>query len=354
MSEVGDVLRQLDVRKPRLVLRVEGHDLPVTNLEKVLWPAAGRAGALTKRDLLRYMTRVSPWLLPHLAGRPLFVTRYPDGVTGKSFYQKHWDTPPAFARNIPIYSSHTEGDGDYLVCENLATLLWLSQMAGLELHPWFSRIDTGPDVRGRSRKFSGSEAALAKSVLNFPDFVVFDLDPYQYSGREGKGEEPELHQQAFQRTRDLALRLRELLGSLGLETFVKTSGRTGLHLYLPILRKFDYDAARGIAETIGRYALQQWPRDVTLEWSVERRTGKIFFDYNQNSRGKSLASIFSPRRHAHATVSMPVRWEQLEEIYPTDYTLRTVPALLEKGGDPWAAILSTKQDLAGLLEAKTA
>ena len=354
MTVAGDVLAQLEERKTRLVLKVGKHDLPVTNLDKPLWPGVNRASPITKRDLLHYMTRVSPWLLPHLAGRPLFVTRYPDGVAGKSFYQKHWDDPPAFARNISIYSSHNEGDGDYLICENLATLLWLSQMAGLELHPWFSRIDAGPDVRGRGRKFSGSEATLDKSVLNFPDFVVFDLDPYEYSGRENKGEEPELHRRAFKRTRELALRLRELLAGLGLETFVKTSGRTGLHLYLPILRKFDYDAARGIAETIGRYALQKWPDDVTLEWSVERRTGKIFFDYNQNSRGKSLASIFSPRRHVLGTVSMPVDWDRLEEIYPTDFTLRTVPDLLQDRGDPWADILSTKQDLAVMLEERTA
>jgi bifunctional non-homologous end joining protein LigD len=354
MSELGDVLDQLEEPKPNLVVTVGGHQLPVTSLEKVLWPGAGRSRALTKRDLLRYMVRVSPWLLPHLAGRPLFVTRYPDGVTGKSFYQKHWDNPPPFARTVSIYSSHTEGDGDYLICENLPTLLWLAQMAGLELHPWFSRVDPLPDARGRGRTFSGSEEALEKSVLNYPDFVVFDLDPYEYSGREGKGEEPELHRRAFNRTRDLALRLRELLGALGLEIFVKSSGRTGLHLYLPIVRKFDYDAARNIAETIGRYALQQWPKEVTLEWAVKRRTGKIFFDYNQNSRGKSLASIFAPRRHPLGTVSMPVTWEQLEKVYPTDFTLRTVPDLLEERGDPWADILSAKQDLGELVEERTA
>ena len=354
MSEVTDVLAQLEQRRPRVELSIGTHRLSVTSLDKVLWPAAGDTGALTKRDLLKYVTRISPWLLPHLDGRPLFVTRYPDGVSGKSFYQKHWEDPPGFARNISIYSSHNEGDGNYLICENLATLLWLSQMAGLELHPWFSRVTPGPDTRGRGRKFTGSEATLDKSVLNFPDFVVFDLDPYEYSGREAKGEEPELHRRAFQRTRELALRLRELLAGLGLEIFVKTSGRTGLHLYLPILRKFDFDTARGIAETIGRYALQQWPKDVTLEWSVERRTGKIFFDYNQNSRGKSLASIFSPRKHALGTVSMPVDWDRLEQIYPTDFTLRTAPDLLEEHGDPWSGILSAKQDLAQLLEARTA
>lgn len=353
-TEVESVLEQLEARQSRMVLTSEGYQLPVTNLEKVLWPGSGRNRPLTKRDLLRYLTKVSPWLLPHLAARPLFVTRYPDGVTGKSFFQKHWDNPPAFVKTISIYSSHTEGDSDYVICENLPTLLWLGQMGGLELHPWFSRIDPAPDARGRGRRFSGSEAMLEKSVLNYPDFVVFDLDPYQYSGREAKGEEPELHRKAFKRTRDLALRLRDLLGRLGLEIYVKTSGRTGLHLYLPILRKFDYDSVRGIAETIGRYALQQWPREVTLEWSVKRRTGKIFFDYNQNSRGKSLASIFCPRRHPLSTVSMPLDWEEVERVYPTDFTLRTVPDILEEQGDPWADILSAKQDLAQLLEHRSA
>jgi bifunctional non-homologous end joining protein LigD len=339
-SLAGSVLEQLDAAEPKMVLTIDGAQLPVTNLEKILWPASGRSRPLTKRDLLRYLTRVSPWLL----------TRYPDGVAGKSFYQKHWDKPPAFARTVNIYSSHNDTDGQYLICDNLPTLLFLAQMGGLELHPWFSRVDPGPDAKGRSRKFSGSEANLEKSILNFPDFVVFDLDPYLYSGKEAKGEEPELHRKAFKRTRDLALRLREMLGRLGLEIFVKTSGRTGLHLYLPIVRKFDYDAARSIAETIGRYALQQWPQEITLEWAVVKRTGKIFFDFNQNSRGKSLASILCPRRHPLGTVSMPVDWDQLEKIYPTDFTLRTVPDLLERGGDPWADILSAKQDLAQLLE----
>lgn len=353
-TEVGSVLDQLDARQSRMVLTVEGYELPLTNLEKVLWPGSGRNRPLTKRDLLRYLARVSTWLLPHLTGRPMFVTRYPDGIQGKSFYQKHWDNPPDFAHTVTIYSSHAEGDGDYLICDNLPTLLWLAQMGGLELHPWFSRVDPAPDARGRGRRFSGSEANLERSVLNYPDFVVFDLDPYLYSGKEEKGQEPELHRKAFTRTRELALRLHDMLGQLGLEIFVKTSGRTGLHLYLPIVRTFDYDAVRGIAETIGRYALQRWPKEITLEWTVERRTGKIFFDYNQNTRGKSLASTLCPRRHLLGTVSMPVKWDQLERVYPTDFTLRTVPDILEEQGDPWADILGAKQDLAKLLDQRSA
>ena len=117
------------------------------------------------------------------------------------------------------------------------------------------------------------------------------------------------------------------------------------------MRDLDFDAARDVAETIARHALRAHPREVTVEWAVERRRGKIFFDYNQNSRGKSLAVPYSPRRHAAGTVSTPVRWEELESVYPTDFTLRTVPDRLERGGDPWAGILDRKQDLGAVLAA---
>lgn len=342
---VRDVVAQLDAAEESATLRVEDYEVSASSLDKVLWPRAGRRRALTKRDLLRYYARVSPWLLKHLAGRPLFVTRFPDGINGKSFFQKHWDNAPRFARRVAIYSTSGAEDGEYLICENLATLLWLGQMGGLELHAWFSRVDGGPDVRTRGRTFTGSEAALDRSVLNYPDFIVFDLDPYLYSGREGRGEEPELHRRAFTRTRTLAFRIRDILGALGLTTFVKTSGRTGLHLYLPIVREVDYDGAREIAATIARHVMQEQPRDVTTEWAVRARRGKIFFDFNQNSRGKSLATPFSPRRHAAGTVSATLSWDELKEIYPTDFTLLTMPDRLERDGDPWAGILEAKQNL---------
>jgi bifunctional non-homologous end joining protein LigD len=348
-ATVRETLEQLDALKTRGSLRVEGHDVPVTNLDKPLWPGAGRRKPVTKRLLLHYLARVSRWMLPHLADRPLFVTRFPNGIDGKSFYQKHWDDPPPFARTVKIFSSHNEGDGEYLICENLPTLLWLGQMGSLELHAWYSRTEPAPDAKGRGRRFDGSEAQLEKSVLNYPDFVVFDLDPYVYSGRESRGAEPELHRKAFNRTRKLAFQVRALLERLGLTTWIKTSGRTGLHLYLPIVRDLDFDAAREVAETIARHALREQPGEVTVDWSVERRRGKIFFDYNQNVRGKSLAVPYSTRRHPDATVSAPVRWEELESIYPTEFTVRTVPDRLESSGDPWDGILEAKQDLGATL-----
>lgn len=333
------VVRDLEAAESKAVLQVEGHELPVTNLDKQLWPGN------TKRDLLIYLARISPWLLPHLSGRPVFVTRFPNGVGGKSFYQKVWDARPAFVKTVSIWSKDSGTSRDYLLCANLATLLWLGQQAALELHVWFSSTAAGRDGRALPTRYGDSEAALERSRLNYPDFIVFDLDPYQYSGRETAGAEPELYLPAFKRARRLAFDLREITAALGLEVFVKTSGRTGLHLYLPIRRRFTFGEVRAMAETIGRHLQSRHPRDVTLEWAVERRTGKIFFDYNQNVRGKSLAAAFSPRRHKLATVSMPLAWDELEQAYPTDFTITSAPAILADRGDPWAGMLDAKADL---------
>lgn len=347
------VLPQLDERGIR-ELRVGTARVPVTNLERPLWPAAPRRKAVTKRDLLRYYAAVSPWLLPHLADRPIFVSRFPQGITGGTFFQKHWDQRPAFSRTVTIFSSHNQRDADYLVCDRLATLLWLGQMASLELHPWFSRIRTGPDTRGYGRTFHGSEAALERSVLNYPDFVVFDLDPYIYAGTEAAGEEPVRNRTAFRRTRELAFELREVLAGLGLRAFPKLSGRTGIHIYLPVRRNLTYDMARDVARQVGEHFVRRAPKRVTMAWATRERRGMVFFDANQNSRGKSLAAALSPRRDPRATVAMPLTWERLAEADPTEFTVASVPALLAEEGDPWAGLLAAAQDLPSLLGPATA
>jgi DNA ligase D-like protein (predicted 3'-phosphoesterase)/DNA ligase D-like protein (predicted polymerase) len=339
------LLAQLDSAGDATELRLGQARIRLSSLDKPLWPARGRQPARTKRDLLRYYVRVAPWLLPHLADRPLFVSRFPDGIEGPTFFQKHWTPFPSFARRVAIYTASTRRDSDYLICDRLATLLWLGQQASLELHPWFSRITGGTDLRGVGRRFTGSEAALKASVLNYPDFIVFDLDPYLYSGAEKAGEEPARNRTAFRRTRELAFRLRETLDGLRLTAFPKTSGRTGLHVFLPIRRHLDYDGARAVARTLGEHFVERFPDQVTMQWAVRERTGKIFFDANQNSRGKALASALSPRRDPEATVSMPLTWERLAESEPGDFTLDTAPKLLEEEGDPWAGILEKAQEL---------
>ena len=344
------MLSQLADDRDEFTLKVGGHKVPVTNLNKELWPATGDQRALTKRDLLVYLARVSRFVLPHLKDRPLTLTRYPNGITQQHFYQKHWQGKlPPFVDTVSLYSGHNEGDGDYLMCNNLSTLLWLGQLADIELHTWYSRVSPEPDGHHLPATFTGSDETIRNSLLNYPDFIVFDLDPYIYSGAEAKGEEPQLNRSAFAKTCEVALWLKEILDALSLSSFVKTTGRTGLHVYVPILRQLDYSAVRSACETIGKFLVRAHPRDITMEWSVEKRTGKVFYDHNQNVRGKTLASLYSPRPSPHAGVSMPILWDELGSVYPTDFTILTSPDRLEGTGDLWTDILKEKHDFESLL-----
>ena len=347
-GEVGEVLLQLANPRTSFTLSVGGSDVRLTNLDRVYWPAeaALEQPALTKRDLLRYLAQVSPHMLPHLADRPLTMIRMPDGILGQRFYQKHWaQERPSFVRTITVFSEHKDESHEYLLCDNLATLLWLAQSGTLEFHVWHSRTCPGPDSVSKSTDYAGSLAALEASILNYPDYVVFDLDPYIYSGKEPPGAEPELNATAFEKAKEVAFRLRELLESMGLEAIAKTSGKTGLHVFVPIRRTVDFDAARAVSETIGRHLLRGHPRDITLEWSVPKRTGKIFMDYNMNVRGKTLNSAYSPRGVAGGPVSMPLTWEELADAHPLDFRISTVAARLAEHGDRWRDVLRRKQSL---------
>ena len=348
----ANVVEQLDAAGDRAVLDVAGHRVAVTNLDKPLWPAAGGRAAITKRDMIRYYARMGPVLVPHLRDRPLTMTRYPDGVEAESFYQKHPPQGlPDFVETVRLFSSHNEGDMDYVTVNNLATLVWLAQLADIEMHPWLSRTALDVDGAHLTTEFGGSRERIEASALNHPDFIVFDLDPYIYSGREKRGDEPELNRAAFLKAVEVAYALKEILDDLSLSSFLKTSGKTGLHIYLPVLRQYDYKVTRKACETIGRFLMRGRPRDVTMEWSVERRAGKIFLDHNQNVRGKNMASVYSLRPMAGAPVSTPVAWDELRDIYPTAFDIDTVPERVERLGDLWADILESKHDLQRLVGA---
>ena len=349
-TDVSQLLERLSGSDDAIRLDVDGYRISLTNLNKVLWPEDKGSPAKTKRDMIRYYLSMGSVLLPHLKDRPMTLTRYPNGIDGGSFYQKHSEHAPDFVEKLPLFSSHNEGDGEYLMVDNLPTLVWLAQLANIELHPWLSRVVLEPDAANLGTSFTGSREAIERSVLNYPDFIVFDLDPYVYSGKEQAGDEPQLNRSAFKKVVNVALALKEILDQLSLSSFVKTSGKTGLHIYVPVLRQYNYRTARKTCELIGRFLLQQLPKDVTMEWSVNKRTGKIFLDHNQNTRGKNMASIYSIRPAPGAPVSTPVRWEELGEIYPTDFTIDTVPERIEKMGDLWADILLSKHDVKRLLE----
>ncbi len=352
-SAVDEVVRQIEACKVNGTISVEGHSIKLSNLDRVYWPAdpALKQPALTKRDLLRYLAQVSPFMLPHLADRPLTMIRMPDGIRGQRFYQKHWaQVRPAFARTITVFSDHKDESHDYLLCNNLPTLLWLAQSGTLEFHVWHSRANVSKDAASTSTDYSSSLDALKESVLNYPDYVVFDIDPYIYSGEEKPGDEPELNTVAFEKGKEVAFRLRELLNSMSLEPIVKTSGKTGLHVFLPIRRTIDFDAARDISEKVGRHLMRLHPKDITLEWSVPKRTGKIFMDYNMNVRGKTLNVAYSPRGSAGAPVSMPLSWEELAKAHPLDFRITNAIEFLAGSEDRWRDALAKKQSLEQALQ----
>ena len=315
-----------------------------SNLGKIYWNPTDQHGNITKGDLISYYDAISEHILPHLKDRPLSLSRYPDGINGKSFYHKDWSkSKPDYVITVPVYSEHRAEPINYLVCNNKKSLLWIANLGAIEMHPWYSRIK---DFEGCD---NSSLIYQEKCGLNFPDFIVFDLDPYIYSGEEEKGQEPEYNTKGFKAAVEVAYHLRDLFNELKIKSFVKTSGKTGLHIYVPIKNEYTYDQTRSFAEIIGKMLMSRFPRKITMEWNTAKRTGKVFFDYNQNSRGKTIASVYSVRPTTSATVSMPVRWEELDSVVPTDFTLLTVPDIMRRKSDPWRGVLEDKQDMNSIL-----
>lgn len=342
-----DLLAQLDNKNDELNLDVEGNIIKLTSLNKILFPGKPRsAKPATKRDYINYLIQVSDPLLRFAHGRPFTLIRYPNGTDGQKFFQKHWEKGlPPFVETIEYFSEHANADEEYLLCNNLSTLIWCGQVASLELHAVHSRIDAEPDAAKISKKVKGSVENIESSILNYPDFMVLDLDPYLYSGKEKENAEPELHRKGFAKTRKLALLLKEMLDNLELNSFVKTSGKTGLHIYIPIVRNVDNDAVRQLAGTIASHVAKMRPEEVTVDWAVKKRTGRVFFDFNMNARHKTLPPPYSVRATDMANVSLPISWNELEDIYPTDFNIRNVPERLEQVGDLWEGILDAKVDL---------
>ncbi|HEY6756753.1 MAG TPA: non-homologous end-joining DNA ligase, partial [Nitrososphaera sp.] len=290
-----------------------------SNINKIYWASTGMLRKeLTKGDLIEYYDKVSRYILPHLRNRPLSLKRYPDGITGKSFYHKNWiQEKPDFAKTIQVFSESKNGIVNYLICNNKETLLWIANLGCIEMHSWYSRVHDF-NACNSTANCSSSSSPLPldeeKCGLDTPDFVVFDLDPYIYSGKEKEGEEPEYNVKGFKATVDVALDLKDLLGQLHIDSYVKTSGKTGLHIFIPVAPIYGYNQTRTFAEIIGKMLSRRNPGKITMEWNSSNRKGKVFFDYNQNAKGKTLASVFSVRPTASASVSMPVEWRELSDI----------------------------------------
>ena len=269
-----------------MVTLPEGERLPVGQLHKVLWPRAG----ITKGELMRYYVRVAPLILPTVRDRPLIMRRHPDGVGAGGFYQQRApaDTPPG-VRTAVLASDRVVPRR--LIGGSLITLLFMTQIAALSQDPWFSRV-TSEDT---------------------PDHAVLDLDP--------------MPGVPFATVVDVARWVRDELAALGVTGFPKTSGKTGLHVYVPLAPGTSYTASRLFAELVATAVAEKHPRVATVERTLRARGRRVYVDYLQNSRGKTLASAYSARASDDAGVSTPLTWKEVDTgVDRRAFTLRTIEA----------------------------
>lgn len=340
-NAIEDVIAQLDRMEDSGEIRIHGRSVRVTHLSKVLWPGAKEVPALDKRDLLRYYARLSDEMLPFLKDRPISFVRHPEGVDAQGFFQKHPVAgTPDFVSRVKIWSEHSAEALDWLLCNDLETLLWLGQVGTVEIHPWYSRIDPG----NLPSQFDTREG-LEESALDYPDFIVLDLDPNIKLSAKSRGAARTFDPEAWAKVVGVAQGLRDILRAAELDCWVKSSGRTGLHVYVPIERKYRYDEVKAMAQMLGETIEKQRPSDVTMVWTVKKRPNAVFVDHNQNVRGKTLACPFSPRAVIGAPVSFPLKWAEIETFDPTSVTIQNAWDLVQQNGNPWRTILDRPQKL---------
>ena len=335
--------------RPTQTLEVDGHVVALTRLDRVYWPADAALGtpAVTKRDLIRHLVAFSARMLPHLVDRPLTIFRWPEGILRRRVLQKHPQTRiPAYVATARIFSDAKGIDDTYLLCNNLATLVWLAEMGGLEIHVWHSRVRGGADAPDAGATTWGSTRAVVASIVERPDYLLFDLDPYIYAGDEPPGAEPMPSADAFRRAKEAAFWLKDVLDGMSITSYVKTSGKTGLHVLAPILRTLRYDAVREIARVISEHLLHEHPQALTTEWDTGKRRGRVFLDHKMNVRGKSIIAPWGTRGLPGAPISLPLSWAELARVdAPQLARVGNVQARLKRV-DPWADLEARKQDLA--------
>ncbi|MGC2550287.1 MAG: non-homologous end-joining DNA ligase [Candidatus Sulfotelmatobacter sp.] len=296
-------------------IEVQGKQLKLSNLEKVLYPATG----FTKQQVIDYYVRIAPAMLPHLAGRALTRKRYPNGVDAEYFYEKNAPQHrPDWVKTAPIWSEGNHRTVHYILANDLPTLVWLANLAAIELHP---------------------SLALAKDIT-CPTMMVFDLDPGP----------PANIVQCCQ----VGVWLREIFDHFGLQSFPKTSGSKGLQIYVPLNTPTTYESTKTFARALAQLLEQEHPKMVVSDMKKALRTGKVFVDWSQNDEHKTTVAVYSLRARERPTVSTPVRWDEVEQALRKKDANRLVfeapqtVARMEKMGDLFAPVLKLKQRLPDL------
>lgn len=291
-------------------ITVDGHKLTITNPDKLYWPDEG----LTKRDLISYYRGIAPLILPYLVDRPESLHRFPNGINGESFFQKDvGGQVPEWVQTISL----GEEDGDpeeYLICQDEATLVLMANMGCIEVNPWNSR----------------------RQNLNKPDYLVIDLDPLDI---------------AFVEVIRAAQEVHRVFEAAEMPNYVKTSGATGLHIYVPLEAKYSYDQVREFGRLVAYLVNDRLPETTSVERSPEKRKGKIYLDFLQNRRGQTMATVYSLRPRSGAPVATPLLWEEVVPgMTPAHFNIRTLPDRLAKHGDLFKPVLGEGIDLAESLQ----
>ncbi len=301
----------LDFSGRELTADVDGHRLKFTNLDKVYFPKDG----WKKRDLLAFYDAVSPWLLPHLADRPLSMKRYPNGIARDYFFQKNAEHFPDWMRCEPITEHHPPKVNHYPIATDRASLLYLVNLGCIDQNPWMSRAGN----------------------LEHPDWILLDLDPVDTS---------------FDQIVETTLLVREVLKDVGLKGYPKTTGGDGMHVYVPVEPVYTYEQVRGFAELLSHLALEREPNLFTTPRSVEKRKkGRVYFDYLQIGIGKTIAAPYVVRAYDGAAVATPLDWKEVKRgIEPTDFRIDNAIERFKRVGDLFAPVLAGGQRLEDALE----
>lgn len=295
------------------VRKVKGQELKFTHLDKIFWPEE----KITKRDLINYYYQVAPYILPYLRDRPQSLNRFPDGYKGKHFYQKDVSGKiPGWLKTMPYKSQDDDRQKQFLVITDEASLLYLANYGCIEMNPWSSTVDD-PD---------------------YPDWCILDLDPGQKTG--------------FDQVIEAARIIHELLEGAGIPSYCKTSGSTGMHIYLPLGRQYTYEEAKEFARVIVTMVHHQAPAITSIERQVSRRKGKMYLDFLQNRPQATLAAPYAVRPKPGATVSMPLYWEEVKKgLTMQSFTLKNVPAMLAERGDIFKGVMGKGLDMIRALKA---
>lgn len=297
----------LTLKKPKgdLILGIAGERVSLTSLDRIYWPDE----KLTKFDLFCYYLNISSYLMPFLKDRPAILQRYPRGIKAPMFFQQDLESAPAFIKTVRLINQEGR-ELNYAVYTTVGSLLHFVNLGTIEQHPWHSTVKR----------------------LDKPDYLMLDLDPKTAP---------------WQNVLECALVCREVLDELGLPGFPKTSGSSGIHIYVPLKPKYDYRRIAGIAMALASEVAQRAPKIATTQRSLAKR-GKqqVYVDAMQNARGKTIASVFSARAKPGATISMPLSWKQVEKgVKISDFTIRNAPGLLGKNGNAWKEFFESSHSL---------